>query len=102
MQIVIDMPDEKWVKVLDGTWCGSKEIADGIPLDKVIEDIKTEIRKPLDEERFFDTENAKAQAIALNWCLEIIDKHINGTCDTCNNPCVMYEKGMKGCGKENE
>ena len=31
------------------------------PTDSVIEDIKAEIRKPLDEERFFDTENAKAQ-----------------------------------------
>ena len=47
-------------------------IKNGIPLPKVIEDIKTEIRKPLNEERFFDTDTAKAQAIALNWCLEII------------------------------
>lgn len=44
----------------------------------VIEDIKAEILKPLIQERFFDTENAKAQAIALNWCLEIIDKHTGG------------------------
>ena len=48
---------------------------DAVPMS-VIEDIKADIRKPLDEERTFDTENAKAQAIALNWCLEIIDKHI--------------------------
>ena len=46
---------------------------------KAIEDIKAEIRKPLIQERFFDTENAKAQAIALSWCLEIIDKHIKET-----------------------
>lgn len=41
----------------------------------VVEDIKAEIQKPLNEERFFDTDNAKAQAIALRWCLDIIDKH---------------------------
>ena len=45
---------------------------------KAVEDIKTEIEKPLREERFFDTDTAKAQAIALKWCLEIIDKHISG------------------------
>ena len=44
-------------------------------INEVLEDIKAEIQKPLEQERFFDTENAKAQAIALRWCLEIIDKY---------------------------
>lgn len=43
-----------------------------------IEDIKAEIQKALDEDKATDTENAKVQAIALMWCLEIIDKHIEG------------------------
>lgn len=42
----------------------------------VIEDIKAEIKKPLEIERVFDT--TKAQAKALKWCLEIIDKHTKG------------------------
>lgn len=32
MQIVIDISEEKWKSVLDGTWCGSDEIAKGIPI----------------------------------------------------------------------
>lgn len=44
----------------------------------VLQEIRQEIEKPLHDERFFDTADAKAQAIALNWCLEIIDKHMRG------------------------
>lgn len=40
-----------------------------------LDKIRAEIEKPLREEKFFDTDNAKAQAIALNWCIEIIDKY---------------------------
>ena len=32
MQIVIELTDEQWKSVKDGTWCGSKEILNGIPL----------------------------------------------------------------------
>ena len=46
-----------------------------IPL-RVLQEIRTEIEKPLREERYFDTADAKAQAIALNWVCELIDKHI--------------------------
>ena len=42
---------------------------------KVIEDIKAEIRGLLDE-CYANTSQAKAQAIALMWCLQVIDKHI--------------------------
>ena len=44
--------------------------------EKAIEDIKAKIQKALDEDKATDTENAKVQAIALMWCLEIIDKYI--------------------------
>ena len=44
-------------------------------LHKAIEDIRAEIQKVLDAERDFTSENAKAQAIALSWCFEIIDKY---------------------------
>lgn len=30
--------------------------------------------------------------------LEIIDKYKeNATCDICKTPCIMYEKGIRGC-----
>ena len=34
MQIVIELTDEQWKSVQDGTWCGTKEIANGTPLPK--------------------------------------------------------------------
>ena len=42
----------------------------------VLQEIRREIEKPLHDERCFDTADAKAQYIALNWVCEIIDKHI--------------------------
>lgn len=44
----------------------------------VLDKIRAEIEKPLRDERCFDTADAKAQYIALNWCIEIIDKYISG------------------------
>lgn len=44
-------------------------------LHKALNDIRAEIERPLRIERYADTESAKAQAIALSWCLEVIDKH---------------------------
>ena len=41
----------------------------------VLDKIRAEIEKPLHDERCFDTADAKAQYIALNWCIEIIDKY---------------------------
>ena len=43
MKVVIDIADEKWVSALDGTWCGSAEIPKGIPLENVLQDIKSEL-----------------------------------------------------------
>lgn len=60
----------------------------------VIEDIKADISSYKDDKVIHAERNEM-----INIVLEIIDKHI-GTCDSCNNPCVMYKKGMKGCGKE--
>ena len=59
----------------------SQMISDSVKYAKMkeaLQEIRQEIEKPLHDERFFDTENAKAQYIALNWCIEIIDKHIGG------------------------
>lgn len=53
----------------------SKEYIDRQPTVDVLEQIRAEIQKVLDAERDFTSENAKAQAIALSWCLEIIDKY---------------------------
>ena len=46
-----------------------------IPLS-TLQEIRQEIEKPLRDERCFDTADAKAQYIALNWVCELIDKHI--------------------------
>ena len=85
MQIVISVTDlqRKWIENYgfipdDLNVKIAEAILNGTALSKVIEDIRAEIQKPLEQERFFDTENAKAQTIALRWCLEIIDKHIKG------------------------
>lgn len=40
-----------------------------------LEKIKAEIRKMLDRERDFTSENARVQALALVWVLELIDKY---------------------------
>ena len=45
---------------------------------KVIEDIKAEIRQPLEDDNYLHSANARAQASALMWCLQVIDKHIAG------------------------
>ena len=34
MQVIIELTDEQWKCVQDGTWCGTKEILSGIPLPK--------------------------------------------------------------------
>lgn len=46
-----------------------------VPIE-VLQEIRREIEKPLHDERCFDTADAKAQYIALNWVCELIDKHI--------------------------
>ena len=52
-----------------------------------LEKIRAEIQKVLDKERDFSTESAKAQALALFWVLEIIDKYAEqeptSPCDLC-------------------
>lgn len=64
MRIVIDLPEEKWQSVLDGTWCGSAEIAEGTPLTEVFEDIRAEI----EQEPY----------VSKMEVLDIIDRHISG------------------------
>lgn len=46
-----------------------------MPTVDVLDKIRGEIQKVINAERDFTSENAKAQVIALNWCLEIIDKY---------------------------
>lgn len=61
-------------------------------INAVLDKISAEIEKPLREEIFFDTDNAKAQAIALNWCIEIIDKYRTGSNETQTNE-IVYDVG---------
>ena len=72
MKIVIDIPEEKWQRVIDGTSCLPQEILDGIPLEKVLEDIKAEIRQGVSD---FANENGDI-AYGFVCAEEIIDKHI--------------------------
>ena len=60
-----------------------------------LDKIKAEIQKVLDQERDFYSENAKAQAMALMWCLEIIDKYASEECDRDCEHCAYIE-----CPKE--
>lgn len=92
MRLLIEISDEMYKNVQDGTYCGSlyEELKKGKPQEtvtefadrcrecgreKVLDKIRAEIEKPLHDERCFDTADAKAQYIALNWCVEIIDKY---------------------------
>ena len=71
MKIVIEIDDEKWVRALDGTWCGSEEITHGTPLEKVLEDIKAEINT-IDSMSFGGGWASEMKSE----CLNVIDKHI--------------------------
>ena len=59
----------------------------------VLEKIKAEIQKVLDAEG--DSESAKAQALALFWVLELLDKYASEECDRDCEHCAYLE-----CPKE--
>jgi len=42
----------------------------------VLDKIKAEIEEPLKINESLHTENAKAQAISLSWCIDIINKYL--------------------------
>jgi len=44
----------------------------------VLDKIRAKIEEPLNINKGLNTESAKAQAIALSWCIEIIDKYREG------------------------
>ena len=62
-----------------------------------LEKIKKEIQKVLDKERDFTSENAKAQAMALMWCLEIIDRYASEECDNDCEHCAYIECPKEPC-----
>ena len=45
-------------------------------VNAVLDKIRAEIEEPLKINEGMHTDSAKAQAIALSWCIEIIDKYI--------------------------
>ena len=51
------------------------EVTDIENTNDVLNKIRAEIKRPLEIEKYADTDSAKAQAIALNWCIVIIDKY---------------------------
>lgn len=77
MKLIIEIPEENYKLICsDGRpfLPSYKWIKNGIPLEQ----IRDEIQKVINAERDFTSENARAQAIALNWCLDIIDKQTKG------------------------
>ena len=54
-----------------------------------LDKIKAEIQKVLDVEG--DSENARVQALALMWVLELIDKYASEECDRDCEHCAYIE-----------
>lgn len=67
---------EKYAKEHNIFYC-TKELGEQIKVETppILKQIRAEIQKVLDTERDFTSENAKAQAIALFWVLELFDKY---------------------------
>lgn len=81
MKLIIDIPESEYQTYLVAHISGMgnsamERIINGKLLKDELQEIRREIEKPLHDERCFDTADAKAQYIALNWVCEIIDKHI--------------------------
>lgn len=78
MQIVIDISDEMYQTIKDGTWCGNElwynALKNGTPLEKVIEDIKSDISNIYCGQYCYNPMTAtEVREIAL----DIIDSHIS-------------------------
>ena len=109
-----DVLKEKFLDMgcLDDKPCYGAEILDRMPTVCDIEQIRDEIQKVLDAERDYTSENAKAQAIALSWCLEIIDNYVEErqtaewekfgkntyACTNCRRGVYSREKYCPECG----
>ena len=79
MKLVIEVNKEDYKRYKEDKICSyASAVLDAVPLNEVLDKIRAEIEKPLHDERCFDTADAKAQYIALNWCIEIIDKYREG------------------------
>ena len=78
-----------------------------------LDKIKADIQKVLDKEQDFTSENAKAQALALFWVLELFDKYADqepntghwidkdeksAVCSCCNRNNTLYGDFCKWCG----
>ena len=114
MQIVIDISEETYEHAKDlakGAFAEGYEviyaIAHGTPLpkghgrlidaDKLLNSDISAIRK--DGKVYVELSSLQSLIEGMSTIIEAEQKD---TCDTCDTPCVMYEKGMKGCGKENK
>ena len=67
--------------IIDGIYNGDKwreaciVISKWLEQEPVLDKIRAKIEEPLKINQGLNTESAKAQAIALNWVLEVIDKY---------------------------
>lgn len=64
-----------------------------------LEKIRAKIQKVLDTERDFTSENAKAQALALVWVLELFDKYAEQE-QTTRQSCENCKQEPKECGND--
>ena len=75
MELIIDIPEEKYKTIQEGMYCGMldadlyRDIKNGIPLDA----LKAEI-----EQRKKNSGGEPNRELAFNVCLQIIDKYRNG------------------------
>jgi len=80
MKLIIDIPEERYKEIVDEQWLPNrlgieKAIANGIPLDGVLQEIRQEITNLVKTYPFTDHMDAYVKEDEV---LEIIDKHIKG------------------------
>ena len=82
MKLIIDIPEERYKDIkriasvqLEMRADTAEQIIAGTPFDSVIEDIKAEILCLRDD---LEAKGYMNEIHALNFALEIIDKHISG------------------------
>lgn len=90
------MNNELFERELQNTSINDVSLADYVkenylPIE-VLDKIRAEIEKPLHGERCFDTANAKAQYIALSWCIDIINRYKAKSEHKCHT-CKHYTSG---------
>ena len=100
MELIIDMPEERYKHIQEEQWLPNrllieKAIANGIPLDAVLDKIRNEIDKELltySQEVENMGDSAQKIRISLGIVRKIIDKYRTGSNETQTNE-IVYDVG---------